>query len=273
MSTLNSTRPPLTSLTARSMSNVIVPALGFGIRPRRPRILPSLPTRPIESGVASATSNSSQPASIFLTRSSPPTSSAPARSASWAFSPWANTATRTTLPVPCGQDDRAADHLVGVARDRRPSRRCASIGRVEADGRGLLDELGRLERRVEACLGRRASPPRGTSCRVPCAAFLPVGPAARPPPSRGVGVPAVDAAGRDRGRPVSRRPRCPCCGRCPRSGASAASTSLALRSAILIAAISRTWSLVTRPTVSRLAVRRPSRRRPPCAAGPRRAGS
>src|ERR1035437_3231907 len=77
LSTLNSTRPPLTSRRARSMSKVIVPDFGFGIRPRRPRILPRRPTMPIVSGVARATSKSSQPASIFLTRSSAPTSSAP----------------------------------------------------------------------------------------------------------------------------------------------------------------------------------------------------
>jgi hypothetical protein len=38
----------------------------------------------------------------------------------------------------------------------------------------------------------------------------------------------------------------------------AASTSLALRSAILMPAMSRTWSRVTRPTVSRLVVAAPS---------------
>ncbi len=71
---------------------------------------------PIMSGVAMATSNSNQPSSIFLTRSSPPTSSAPARSASWAFSPWAKTITRTVRAGAVRQDDRAAHELVGVAR-------------------------------------------------------------------------------------------------------------------------------------------------------------
>ena len=72
---------------------------------------------------------------------------------------------------------------------------------------------------------------------------------------------------------ASRRPRCPCSGRCPRSVAAAASMSLALRSAILIAAISRTWSLGDPPDL--LALRRPrspSRCRPPCAAGPAAGG-
>src|SRR5215207_2608771 len=126
LSTLNSTRPPLTSRTARSRSNVMVPALGFGIKPRRPRILPSLPTMPIESGVASATSNSSQPASTFLARSSPPTSSAPARSASCALSPCAKTATRTTLPVPWGRTT-VPRTIWSAWRGSTPRRRCASI--------------------------------------------------------------------------------------------------------------------------------------------------
>ena len=43
LSTLNSTRPALTSRMARSRSKVIVPDLGLGIRPRRPRMRPSLP--------------------------------------------------------------------------------------------------------------------------------------------------------------------------------------------------------------------------------------
>ena len=68
-----------------------------------PTFFPSRPTVPIMSGEAIATSNSNQPSSIRFTRSSPPTSSAPARSASWAFSPWAKTMTRVVLPVPCGR--------------------------------------------------------------------------------------------------------------------------------------------------------------------------
>ena len=43
--------PALASVTARPTSGVTVPALGFGIRPRGPRILPRRPTMPIMSGV------------------------------------------------------------------------------------------------------------------------------------------------------------------------------------------------------------------------------
>ena len=54
------------------------------------------------SGVAIARSKSIWPACTFSARSSAPTMSAPAASASLARSPRANTATRTVLPVPCG---------------------------------------------------------------------------------------------------------------------------------------------------------------------------
>ena len=75
LSSLNSTRPlRASSITrGRSPSGTTVPALGLGIRPFLPKIFPSLPTLPIMSGVAIEVSNSSQPPSIFLTSSSPPT--------------------------------------------------------------------------------------------------------------------------------------------------------------------------------------------------------
>ena len=56
LSTRNSTLPALTSFTALATSTVTVPVFGFGIRPRGPRILPSLPTERIMSGVATTAS-------------------------------------------------------------------------------------------------------------------------------------------------------------------------------------------------------------------------
>src|SRR5947209_3699720 len=103
LSARNSMRPPLTSLTARATSKVTVPDFGFGIRPRGPRIRPSGPTLLIMSGVATATSKSVNPSETRLTRSSPPTMSAPASLASRSFSPAAKTATRTVFPVPRGR--------------------------------------------------------------------------------------------------------------------------------------------------------------------------
>jgi hypothetical protein len=54
------------------------------------------------SGVATAASKSIVPFMTSSTSSSPPTTSAPASRASRAFSPTANTPTRTDLPVPWG---------------------------------------------------------------------------------------------------------------------------------------------------------------------------
>src|SRR5881396_375238 len=56
----------------------------------------------MRSGVAMAVSNSIQPPWTRSTRSSAPTTSAPASRASRSFSPFAKTATRTVLPIPCG---------------------------------------------------------------------------------------------------------------------------------------------------------------------------
>jgi hypothetical protein len=101
LSTRYSILPAFTSWTALAISKVTVPVLGLGIRPRGPRIRPSLPTLPIMSGVAMATSKPSQPSCWTLaTMSSAPTKSAPACSASLALSPLANTSTVRVFPVP-----------------------------------------------------------------------------------------------------------------------------------------------------------------------------
>ena len=88
------------SLTALVTSGVTVPVFGFGIRPRGPRMRAIRPTLAIWSGVAMAASNSSQPPWMRSIRSSAPTTSAPAASASAALSPVAKTITRAVLPVP-----------------------------------------------------------------------------------------------------------------------------------------------------------------------------
>src|ERR1051325_9776106 len=101
-STRNSTWPPLAALTASPTFGVTVPSFGFGIRPLGPSTLPRRPTRPIMSGVAMQRSNSILPPWTISSRSSAPTTSAPASRASSAFAPLANTPTRTVLPVPLG---------------------------------------------------------------------------------------------------------------------------------------------------------------------------
>src|SRR4051794_15350530 len=95
--------PPLMSLTALATSVVTVPVFGFGIRPRGPRMRATRPTLAIWSGVAIAASKSRKPPWIRSIRSSAPTTSAPADSASAALSPAAKTMTRAVLPVPCGR--------------------------------------------------------------------------------------------------------------------------------------------------------------------------
>src|SRR5436305_9656712 len=62
LSTRNSTLPALISFTAFAISTVTVPVFGFGIKPRGPSTLPSLPTARIISGVATTASNSMKPA-------------------------------------------------------------------------------------------------------------------------------------------------------------------------------------------------------------------
>ena len=102
-STRNSTEPPLAPFTALVTSMVTVPTRGFGIMPRGPSTLPSRPTNPIMSGVATQRSKSILPPCTFSTRSSAPTTSAPAAFASSALAPRANTATRTLRPEPFGR--------------------------------------------------------------------------------------------------------------------------------------------------------------------------
>ena len=98
-----STLPALDSSTALATSIVTVPTFGFGILPCGPRMRPSRPTTGIMSGVAIATSKSVKPSFwIRSARSSAPTMSAPASSASFALSPRAKTAILTSLPRPCG---------------------------------------------------------------------------------------------------------------------------------------------------------------------------
>src|SRR3954466_6969220 len=97
-----STLPALDSPTALPTSIVTVPTFGFGILPCGPRMRPSRPTTGIMSGVAIAMSKSVKPSCTRWARSSAPTTSAPASSASRALSPFAKTATVTLLPRPLG---------------------------------------------------------------------------------------------------------------------------------------------------------------------------
>ena len=115
-STLNWTSPPLAFFTAWATSIVTVPTLGFGIRLRGPRILPSRPTIGIMSGVAMQRSNSILPPWIVSIRSSAPTMSAPAAVGLVGLGAAGEDGDADGLAGAVRQVDDAADHLVGVAR-------------------------------------------------------------------------------------------------------------------------------------------------------------
>ena len=99
-----SMRPALISLTALATSMVTVPAWGLGIRPRGPSTFPWRPSWPIMSGVAMIESTCSIRSSMSSSSSGPPATSAPASFASVTLPALAMTATRTSLPMPCGSE-------------------------------------------------------------------------------------------------------------------------------------------------------------------------
>ena len=155
LSTRYSTLPAFSSCTALPTSKVTVPSFGLGIRPRGPSTLPRRPTTPIMSGVAIALSNSSQPSSwIFLTRSSAPTTSAPASCASLSLSPLAKTATRTDLAGAVRQHDRAAHVLIGVARIDAETDGELDASRRTSPSASSAREADRLVERVALARGR-----------------------------------------------------------------------------------------------------------------------
>ena len=147
LSTRNSTLPALISLTACATFGVTVPVFGFGISPRGPSTFPSLPTTRIMSGVATTASKSIQPPAIFSTSSSPPTTSAPASSASFCLSGRGNHQHALRLAQAVRQDDRAAHHLIGVLRIDAEANRQRD-GLVELGELDLLDERQRFVQRV-----------------------------------------------------------------------------------------------------------------------------
>ena len=133
---------------------VTVPTLGFGIMPRGPSTLPSRPTSGIRSGVAMQRSKSILPPCTFSTRSSAPTTSAPAAFASSALAPRANTADAHAAAGAVRQIDDAAHHLVGMARIDAEIHR--DLDRLVELGLGaLLDHLHRLFERIELGRDRR----------------------------------------------------------------------------------------------------------------------
>ena len=143
-----STLPPLKSATVLPTSLVTVPVFGFGIRPRGPSTRPSLPTWPIRSGVAIATSKSTKPFWIAVDEI------VGADDVGAGFLRLARRVTRGehgdahVLAGAGRQRHGAAQHLVGLAGiDTEPERRFDGL--VEVAVRQLLHEVERLLRLVQ----------------------------------------------------------------------------------------------------------------------------
>ena len=164
LSVRNSTLPALIS----RIGGGDVGGDGAGLRVRHQALgaehLAETADRLIMSGVAIRASKAVQFSFwIFSTSSSPPKNSAPAASASSILSPEAMTATIFDLPRPCGQNDRAADHLVGVlgvdAETHASGRRSRRTSRTWPSGGG--------EPRRQGCKGgaQRARAPSPDSWR------------------------------------------------------------------------------------------------------------
>ena len=123
----------------RSRSNVIVPAFGFGIRPRRPRILPSLPTMPIVSGVGEGDVEL-EPARLDLLHEVLGADLVGSRAERLlGLLALGEHRDADHLAGAVRKDDRAANHLVGVPRIDAEAQ-VSLDRRVELDGRRLLDE-------------------------------------------------------------------------------------------------------------------------------------
>ena len=149
-STRNSTEPPFEATTA--FGDVHRHGADFRIGHQAARAEHLAQTSDerhhVRGAVAMQRSNSIVPPCTAATKSSAPTTSAPALRASSAFAPRANTPTRNVRPVPLGRLDDAAHHLVRVlgidAEIRREFDRLVEFG-----ARAGLDHLHRLVERIE----------------------------------------------------------------------------------------------------------------------------
>ena len=97
------TLPVFASVTALATSAATVPLFGLGIKPRGPSNRAYLPSFAIYCGVAISTSSLILLYQVFLRNSSSPIILAPASLAAECSLSGANTATRISLPVPCGR--------------------------------------------------------------------------------------------------------------------------------------------------------------------------
>ena len=148
LSTRNCTWPALALRTAWATSGVTVPTFGFGIRPRGPRIWPSVPTTRIVSGEAITTSKFMLPALTCSARSSMPTMSAPAARGFFGLGALREHGDALGLAGAVGHHDGAANDLVGLLRVDAELH--GDVDRlVELGGRAFLDERERVVERVQ----------------------------------------------------------------------------------------------------------------------------
>ena len=167
-STRNSTWPDLASLTALATFMVTVPSLGFGIRPLGPSTLPRRPTTPIMSGVAMTRSKSILPPWICFHQILGADHVGAGLLGFLGLVALGEHGDADVLAGALGQDDDAADHLVGVARiDAEVERDLDRL--VELGGGVGLDQADRL---VDAVMLRRGRPcrraPSASWSALPC---------------------------------------------------------------------------------------------------------
>ena len=129
-------------------SIVTVPVFGFGIRPRGPRMRPSLPTLPIWSGVAIATSNSVKPSSICFARSAEPDDVRAGLLRLARLVALGEDGDPDFLAAPVREHEGAAQLLVGVA-DVETEAEVQLDRLVELRRAHRLEQADGLDRRVE----------------------------------------------------------------------------------------------------------------------------
>ena len=210
-----STLPALASLTALATSKVTVPDLGLGMRPRGPRMRPSLPTVPIMSGVAMATSKSNMAVLDLLGE------------VVGAHDVGAGLAGLARL-VALGEHGDAHGPAGAVGQDGRAAHDLVGVAHVDAEAEVDLDrlvELGRVERLEQADGLEGAVEPAGLDRRAGCRVLAAVLAMSVPPVVRAAALEAASHCGR-RPAPAGCRlhpsllcavyRRYPCCAPCPR---------------------------------------------------------
>ena len=167
-STRNSILPPLMSVTALATSTVTVPVFGLGIRPRGPSTRPSRPTLPIRSGRGhDGVEVEVAPGHLLDQLVRADLVGAGGHGGLRPVTGGEDEDPRR-LAGAVGQVDRAADHLVRLARvDPEPHR---DVDRLVELGLGV--RLGDVEGLVRGVELRRRRPSRRRRCRPCCASCL-----------------------------------------------------------------------------------------------------